>query len=140
LKKNNLIYLVAFFIFASNILFACLNKDFNQTKKLYLSNCGHCHGENGEGYKDIYPPLANADFIKKNPDYLACILRYGINNEIVVNGKTYNQPMLGLTHLSSVDITNLVNYMLNTLNDTKIFYTTNKIEAQLRDCRQTNYN
>ena len=34
----------------------------------YESHCASCHGVEGEGLKDLIPPLANADWLAENQE------------------------------------------------------------------------
>ena len=65
----------------------------------------------GIGLKGLIPPLAGSDYLKKNYDKLPCVILLGIEGEIVVNGKTYNQPMAGIPELETMDIALLINYI-----------------------------
>lgn len=87
-------------------------------EKIYQNYCAGCHGATGEGHGKLVPPLAGADFLHKQQDKLACIILYGIEGPIVVNGITYDQPMagigfdeLGLPRLSPSQIQQLINFI-----------------------------
>ena len=80
-------------------------------KRLYRINCANCHMDDGSGLSALIPPLANADFLAQNRDKLPCYLRHGLQDTIVVNGKTYAEQMPGVEKLSYIDITNLLNYI-----------------------------
>ncbi len=67
--------------------------------------------EDGRGLKSLIPPLAKADYLAKQPQRIACIIRYGIYEPIEVNGKKYDQPMDGIKVLNAVEITNIINYV-----------------------------
>lgn len=67
--------------------------------------------EDGSGLRGLIPPLANADYVKENPVRMACIIRYGMEGEVVVNDTTYNQAMPGVPQLTDFEITNVINYI-----------------------------
>lgn len=67
--------------------------------------------EDGKGFKKLYPPLASADYLFENQEKIACIIRYGQDDTIVVNGEIYNLPMLGIKELNDVEIVNIINYI-----------------------------
>lgn len=67
--------------------------------------------EKGEGLRGLIPPLANSDYVQNNRELLPCIIRNGMEGEIVVNGKTYNQPMAGIPEIPEGDIANLINFI-----------------------------
>lgn len=87
------------------------NSGFSQGKQLYLDNCGNCHGASGEGLKSLYPPIANSDYLEENFQKLPCIITKGISKSLIVNGKQYTTPMLGIEHLNDVELANIVNYI-----------------------------
>ena len=89
-----------------------LNSTKPQGERLFETNCANCHMEAGKGLQELIPTVRNADFVVNNPEKLACIIRNGIKGEITVNGKKYNQPMTAAPHLSEIEITNIVNYLL----------------------------
>ena len=45
----------------SNVIVTPLEKG----KKLFINNCAICHGNNGNGLGPTFPPVANADYVKK---------------------------------------------------------------------------
>ena len=67
--------------------------------------------EDGTGLTGNIPPLAGADYLTKQSDRLACIIRYGIQEPIVVNGVTYETPMEGVPQLTDTEVTNVINYI-----------------------------
>ena len=96
-------------IVLANVL---LNSAKPQGERLFENNCANCHMEAGKGLQELIPTVRNADYVVNNPEKLACIIRNGIKGEIIVNGKKYNQPMTAAPHLSEIEITNIVNYLL----------------------------
>ncbi len=79
-------------------------------KSVYKNQCAQCHGDDGEGIKVLVPPMADADFLKNNFDSIPCWLKNGLNHPIVVNGKTYDQPMYP-PGVDEIQIANVMNYM-----------------------------
>ncbi len=101
--------LCSIFLFA--LLFACQSNPYQQGEWLYLNNCANCHMDDGSGLGTNIPPLAQTDYLPKHRDDLACIIRYGIQDTLIVNGKLYSQPMAGITKLNETEITNIINYI-----------------------------
>ena len=99
------------------VLPSCFTSTKHQGERLYVQHCSGCHGEQGEGLGQLIPPLAGSDYLAQHSGQLACIVRYGLNGPITVNGVAYNQLMLGVqdttTHreLSPAQVTNLLNYI-----------------------------
>ncbi len=78
---------------------------------LYQVHCANCHGNKGEGFKQLYPPLAGAALAKGDPTVLACLIKNGANTPLSIGDTTYTQPMPGNPALSVVQITAIVNYV-----------------------------
>jgi mono/diheme cytochrome c family protein len=79
----------------------------------YFQSCASCHGDHGEGIALLVPPLHEADYLYENFDKLPCMIRNGMNDTIIVNGKMYYQPMYPI-NLNDVEIANLMNFMQDT--------------------------
>lgn len=73
----------------------------NSGSILYTKYCSNCHQENGEGLRELYPPLAGSDYLKHKINVI-CAVKNGLHGEIVVNSKVYNQPMPSNEKLTSL--------------------------------------
>jgi mono/diheme cytochrome c family protein len=112
----------------------CQNNVYVQGERLYSTYCANCHGKDGNGLKNLYPPLNKSDYLLENNDKVACIILNGLEDEIVVNGKDYMMPMAGFSNLTDVDITNIINY-INTAWDNEIEETSiQKVKENLQSC------
>jgi hypothetical protein len=60
--------------------------------------------------------LANADFIKNNPNMLDSIIKYGQKGAIMVNGIEYNMAMPASKNLSDFEIKQIRSYVLIKFN------------------------
>lgn len=121
-----LIILSLTFIFCSNSYFA-------QGERLYNTYCANCHGKDGNGLKNLYPPLNQSDYYKENSASVPCIILNGLEDEIEVNGKNFMMPMAGFSNLTDVDITNLINFINtswdNDLPETSLVEVKKNLEA-----------
>ncbi len=79
---------------------------------VYKNNCANCHQNKGEGLAALYPPLAHSDFLA-NKNAVICLIRYGQQGPIKVNGKSYNRPMPAQPQLSDLEVAELVTYIYN---------------------------
>ncbi|GLR17405.1 c-type cytochrome [Portibacter lacus] len=112
----------------------CQNNIYAQGERLYQTYCSNCHGLDGNGLKNLYPPLNNSDYLKENNEKFACIILNGLEEEIVVNGKKYMMPMEGFKNLTDVDITNIINYV-NSAWDNKLPETSiQEVKKNLESC------
>ncbi len=87
---------------------------------IYKNNCANCHQKKGEGLAALYPPIAGSDYLA-NKNAVICLIRYGQQGPIVVNGKPYNRPMPAQPHLSDLEVAELVTYIYKQWrNETKL--------------------
>lgn len=100
---------------------------------LYKQNCVNCHGEKGEGLKNLYPPLKNADYFE-NQEAVICIIKNGASGEMVVNGNTYNQAMPANRKLYPLDIAQLATWMYREFQDDVRVVETDSVKAVLKRC------
>lgn len=100
---------------------------------IYKQNCTNCHGKEGEGLKNLYPPLRNADYFE-NQDAVICIIKNGASGEMVVNGKTYNQAMPASRKLYPLDIAQLTTWMYYEFQDDRRVIETDSVKATLKRC------
>jgi len=92
--------------------------------------------EDGSGLIGNIPPLANADYLTKHADKIACIIRYGITEAIEVNGKKYTTPMAGVPELKDVEIANIINYINHEWGNDNGYTTIKQVQTQLSSCKQ----
>ena len=129
-----LIILAFFILQGSALMTGCQSSPFQQGEILYENFCANCHMKDGTGLEGNIPPLARADYLAKNPDKLACIIRYGLSDTIKVNGRTYQQPMAGIPQLTYVEITNIINYIHQAWGNELGYYPNSKTTEALENC------
>ncbi len=132
--KNNLKWIIPLLLLGG-IPFTLLytSQGQNPTAELYQAKCANCHMEQGEGLKQLIPPLAGADYLVRTAD-LVCIIRNGASGEMVVNGQTYNQPMPANPELTETDIANLINYIRNQWGNEYPYISTEEVQKHLQNC------
>jgi mono/diheme cytochrome c family protein len=79
--------------------------------RLYKVHCENCHMADGKGLRQLIPPLADSDMLKALGPSVACIIRNGQEGEIIVNGRTFNQPMPGNQNLTDPEILLIVQFI-----------------------------
>ncbi len=102
-------------------------------RELYVQHCANCHQENGSGLGDLYPPIANSDYLK-NKETIICMIRFGASAEMVVNGKTYNQAMPANRNLYDLDIASIMTYIYNEWGDEKVATSADAVHETLENC------
>lgn len=130
--KFTLLFLLS--IITITLLISCDYQPYKQGRNLYNYYCASCHMDDGSGLKGLYPPLAGADYLAKNQDKIACIIRYGLTDSILVNDKIYSQEMPGVKDLNDVQITNIINYVNHAWGNQLSHVKVEDLRKKLRDC------
>ena len=80
-------------------------------KSVYAGACTACHGPDGKGASDAFPPLAGhaAQLAAADRAYLPLVVIYGLSGEIEVAGKRFNGVMPPWGHLSNEEIAAVLN-------------------------------
>ncbi len=81
---------------------------------IYYSQCANCHGNHGEGTERLVPPIYNTARLKNSFESLPCLIKNGLNDSLLVEGKWYNQPMYPI-NLSDIEIVNLMHFLNDSL-------------------------
>ena len=116
--------------FCCILLYACNSKPspehspkfeqyFVQGEQLYIRYCSNCHQKNGKGLGLIYPPLDTSDYMQNHLEEVLCLMRNGKSGELLVNGKSFNQPMPGVQTLSDLEIAEIATYIYNSWSHSK---------------------
>jgi mono/diheme cytochrome c family protein len=114
---------------------SCGQNTYRSGEKIYKANCANCHLDQGEGLGALIPPLAGSDYLSAHRDRLACIVRYGLQDTIVVNGQVYVEKMAGNASLSDVQIANVLNYVLQSWGNKHAPLTFEEVRNSLSNCK-----
>ena len=77
---------------------------------LYRQYCAACHGQEGLGIPQAFPPLARSDFIANQRERALRAPLEGLKDKIEVNGQTYQGWMPPVT-LRDEDLAKVFNYV-----------------------------
>jgi len=116
------------------LICGCKREPYPQGKILYENFCANCHMENGSGLEGLIPPVVGSNFVRDQPEATACIIRYGRNEPMEVNGQRYLQPMPGSPQLSDFEITNIINYIRHAWNNDHGYVTLKMVRSALEKC------
>lgn len=96
-------------------------------EELYKTKCTVCHQANGQGIENVFPPLANADYLLADKKRAVAQTLNGSKIEMIVNGKKYNQEMVHQvdTHEDAVAV---INYVLNNFGNKGGFITVAEVK------------
>ena len=114
---------------------SCRDDPYKQGRILYQNFCASCHMDDGSGLQGVMPPLAGADYVAQNQGKLACIIRYGMEGAVVVNGTTYNQQMAGIPQLTDFEITNIINYINHSWGNEYGYMRYDDVKTALEKCK-----
>jgi cytochrome c551 len=107
-----------------------------QGEQLYTKHCSNCHQANGAGLGLVYPPLNQSDYMKKNFEQVICLMKYGIRGEIIVNGKTFVQPMPGVQSLTDLEIAEIATYIYNSWEHQRGLVDVSETNSVLTNCKR----
>jgi len=90
--------------------------------------------EDGYGLMALYPPLRNSDHFEASIDRFACIVRFGMNESLSINDRTYDVPMQGIPQLTETEIANIYNFIQSSWYPDLPVLTESDIFQQLDSC------
>ncbi len=124
------------------IIISCQNQEtidlqnyLSNGKDIYKTKCQNCHGENGEGLGKLAPPLTDSVFLKNNKNRLACIIKNGISERIMINGKEYQEKMPAFPELADIDVAQVMVYITNSFGNNQGFVPYSEVSVQLKNCK-----
>ncbi len=87
-------------------------------ERVFSANCIACHQASGQGVPGVFPPLAESDFLNADKTRAIGIVVNGLQGEVTVNGKKFNNvmPRLGL---SDEDIASVLTFIYNSWGNSK---------------------
>ena len=139
IRKRSLLWMLSLFALG---LVSCQSEEEIKREKyitegilLYKNNCANCHQPKGEGLAALYPPLANSDYLA-NKNSVICLIRYGQQGPIVVNGKPYNRPMPAQPQLSDLEVAEIATYIYNEWGKETKVTDVKTVSALLKQCKQ----
>ena len=88
-------------------------------KSVYNTTCFACHQSDGKGIPNVFPPLVNSDWLKKNRENVISMVIHGKTGEITVNNQKYNGVMPP-QNLSDEQIAAVLTYVYQKFNNINI--------------------
>jgi mono/diheme cytochrome c family protein len=114
---------------------SCEQQPYQIGQRLYQVHCANCHMDNGAGLGALIPPLADSDYLRLQRDKLPCLIRHGLQDTILVNGKIYAEQMPGNKHLNEVQIANVLNYVLQSWGNQEAPFSLEEVNKALNQCQ-----
>lgn len=111
---------------------------YNQGEQLYLKNCSNCHQVNGKGLGRLYPPLDTSDYMDRNLEEVLCLIRFGKEGELIVNGTSFNKSMPGIPTVTDLEIAEIATYIYNSWSHQRGLIDVKDASNVLMKCPDTN--
>lgn len=73
-----------------------------------------------------------------NFETVVCLIKNGIDGEVIVNGKQFNKAMPGIPSLTDLEITEISTYIYNKWGNRHDSITLQQVSGILRKCELTN--
>lgn len=105
-----------------------------QGQVLYQKYCSNCHQPNGKGLGRLYPPLDQSDFMDRNFEEVVCVVKYGSQDRLAVNGVEYNMAMKGIPGLTELEVAEIITYIYNTWSHQKGLVDVTEVAQLLSAC------
>ncbi len=99
-------------------------------RTLYTSVCGVCHGDDGLGKANQFPPLAGSDWVSKDVENLVRVPQLGLTGSILVSGQSWNlsMPPVG-ANLSDQDLAGVLSYIRQSWGNNSSSVTADEVVA-----------
>jgi mono/diheme cytochrome c family protein len=124
-----------------SIIYSCQNAQqvqqdmyYTNGRDLYISYCQNCHGAKGEGLAQLAPPITDTIFLKENKKKLACWIKNGVSEPMIVAGEKYEAKMPD-HNFANIDIAQIIVYVTNTFGNKQGTYTQTEVAADLKNCK-----
>jgi len=99
---------------------------------IYKKKCMLCHKKNGEGSPNLFPPLANSDFLVNNRNESISAIKFGQTGKIMVNNIEYN-GIMPVSNLNDQEIADVMNYILTSWgNESKKMVTIEDVQRLVK--------
>lgn len=80
-------------------------------ESLYNNYCASCHGRNGQGDGNRYPPLAGSEWVNGDKQRLIGVVLNGLTGNITVKNETYNNVMPQNSYMSNEEVAKVITYI-----------------------------
>jgi len=90
--------------------------------------------ESGEALLGLIPPLKKSDYLERHQAELPCIIRHGLEGEIMVNGLPYNHEMPANDKFSEIEIANIINFVNHSWGNNYGYVSYDEVKETLKKC------
>lgn len=106
-----------------------------QGELLYAQHCGNCHQSDGSGLGKLIPPLTSIASLQDNRNKTMCIIKYGMEGPLVVEGTQYDGKMPANLQLTNLEIAEILTFVGNSWDNSIGIVLSSEVEESLTNCR-----
>jgi quinoprotein glucose dehydrogenase len=99
------------------------------TPELYQQKCFACHQANGAGLPNVFPPLAESEWVNGPAENLIRIQLRGLTGPITVKGATYNSAMPANAAMTDEEIATILTYVRSNFGNKADAVTADMVKA-----------
>jgi len=129
MKKISIALLIAVTAFSFSTQQPDLKASVQRGKKVYETYCLSCHQSDGKGMLKMNPPLVKTKQVLGNKTQLINIILIGLDEEMVINGETYFNPMPSQPHLKDQEIADVLTYVRNSFGNKATMVTVAEVKS-----------
>jgi len=107
---------------------------YTEGAQVYITHCQNCHGTHGEGLLALIPPLTDSVYFKNNKTTLACSIRDGMKDPLIVGGKGFANTMPQQV-LSPIELAEVITYIQNSFGNKLGLTTVDQVQADMTNCK-----
>ncbi|WP_207425490.1 cytochrome c [Pedobacter sp. SYSU D00535] len=107
---------------------------YTNGKALYDQHCQNCHNSDGKGLANLVPPLTDTTYLKNHKNELACIIKHGLKDTIMVDGRQFSGEMPANHQMPDIDIAAIVTYITNSFGNKQGLYDVSNAGSDLKGC------
>lgn len=141
MSKITIINVIFGIVVLCSIVYSCQSENdlnfaryYTNGKKLYDIHCQNCHGSDGKGLGKLIPPLTDTTFLKDRKPEIACWIKHGTSDTMIVHNVAYSSLMPGNSNLPEIDVAAIVTYITNSFGNNQGLYDVNDASADLKKC------
>jgi len=97
-------------------------------EQIYKSKCIGCHQVTGLGIPNVFPPLANSDYLLADKVRAIAQTLNGSKTELIVNGNKFTQEMVPQVDTKE-DAVAVINYVLNNFGNNGGYVTLSEVQG-----------